>query len=87
MSILKSMMHRTQTAGFRQESSVNHGKNMSHMQLHGKSDKIFSINNKIIWAIKIYKDAPIAFSSMFVKILINFYPSAVARERFQNYIT
>jgi len=81
------MAHSKQTAGSRQESSVNHGKNMSHMQFHGISDKIFSSNNKIIWAVKIYKDAPTMFSSMFMRTILYFCPSAVARGKYQKYVS
>lgn len=39
------------------------------MKFHGKSDKIFSINNKIIWAAKRYKDTPTMFSGMSMRYL------------------
>lgn len=80
------MVHSKQTAGSRQESSVNHSKNVIHIKFHRKSDRILNIINEI-WTVKIYKDGPTVFSSTSVKMIIYFCPSPVACGKYQKYMS
>jgi len=51
------------------------------MKFHDECDETFSTNNKIIWAVKMYKDAPTVFSGMSMGYLFLPFNSSKRKEQ------